>query len=47
VAADTPNVAFIASDGLGDKGDLIHFSADAARELGRRYLRAYLDMVQR
>lgn len=47
VAADTPNVAFVGSDGLGDKGDLLHFSADAARELGRRYARAYLDMANR
>lgn len=42
VAADTPHVAFVSSDGLADKGDQLHFSAEAARELGRRYARAYL-----
>ena len=46
VAADVANVAFVSSDGLADKGDLIHFSADAARELGRRYARAYLAMTK-
>jgi hypothetical protein len=47
VAADTPNVAFVSSEGLGDKGDQLHFSADAARELGRRYARAYLTVAGR
>lgn len=42
VAADTPGVAFVSSAGLADKGDQLHFSADAARELGRRYAAAYL-----
>jgi len=47
VAADTVNVAFVSSDGLADKGDQLHFSAEGARELGRRYARAYLQMTQR
>jgi hypothetical protein len=47
VAADVPNVAFVPSDGLRDKGDQLHFSADAARELGRRYARAYLALTRR
>ncbi len=47
VAADTPRVAFVASDGLGDKGDQLHFSAEGARELGRRYARVYLEMTRR
>jgi hypothetical protein len=47
VAADTPNVAFVPSEGLRDKGDQLHFSADAARELGRRYARAYLALAGR
>lgn len=47
VAADTPNVAFVSSEGLRDKGDQLHFSADAARELGRRYARAYLTLAGR
>ncbi len=45
VAADTPNVAFVSSDDLGDKGDNLHFSAEAARELGRRYARAYFGLL--
>lgn len=47
IAADVPNVAFVSSDGLGDNGDNLHFSADAAREFGRRYAAAYLTMAQR
>lgn len=47
VAADVPNVAFVSSEGLGDNGDNLHFSADAARELGRRYAEAYLKLAQR
>jgi hypothetical protein len=47
VAADVPNVAFVSSDGLSDKGDQLHFSADAARELGRRYARAHLASTRR
>jgi hypothetical protein len=47
VAADTPNVVFVSSDGLMDKGDQLHFSADAARELGRRYAEAYLGLTKR
>lgn len=46
VAADTPGVAFVPSEGLGDKGDQLHFSAEAARELGRRYARAYLALAR-
>jgi hypothetical protein len=46
VAADMPNVAFVSSDGLKDKGDNIHFSADAARELGKRYATAYLELTR-
>ena len=47
VAADVPNVRFVPSDGLRDKGDQLHFSADAAREFGRRYARAYLALTRR
>lgn len=45
VAADTRNVVFVSSAGLADKGDHLHFSAEAARELGARYARAYLDLT--
>ncbi len=37
------NTAFIPSDGLGHKGDKVHFSAPAFRELGERYAKVYLD----
>lgn len=47
VATVVPNVAFVSSEGLGDNGDNLHFSADAARELGRRYAEAYLKLIQR
>lgn len=41
-----PHTAFVSSDGLSHKGDVIHFSADAYRELGRRYAEAYLDLIE-
>ena len=34
--------AFVSSDDLGHKGDKVHFSAAAFRELGERYANAYL-----
>jgi hypothetical protein len=46
LAAVMPNVAFVSSEGLKDKGDNTHFTAAAARELGRRYAEAYLRLVQ-
>lgn len=33
------------SEGLAHIGDNLHFSAEAARELGRRYAAAYHDIV--
>ena len=47
VAADVPGVVFVSSDGLKDGGDSLHFSADSARELGRRYAAAYLALAKR
>lgn len=35
-----PGYACVSSEGLADKGDLLHFNAAAARELGRRYAAA-------
>ncbi len=35
------NVAFVSSSGLEHKGDDVHFSAHAARELGKRYYLAW------
>lgn len=37
---ETPNTACVSSDGLGHKGDSIHFSSDALIEFGRRYARS-------
>ncbi len=42
VAQTVPNVFFVSSDGLGHKGDTLHFSADAMRTFGQRYAAAYL-----
>ena len=41
VADSVPNVCFVTSQGLASRGDNFHFSAEAARELGRRYAEAY------
>ncbi len=35
-----PNAAFVSATGLKHKGDQVHFDADSARELGRRYAKA-------
>jgi hypothetical protein len=34
-------VGFVSSEGLGHKGDDVHFDAAALREFGRRYAMAY------
>jgi hypothetical protein len=44
-ARSIPHVAFVSSDGLRHKGDSLHFDAESARELGRRYARAYLELT--
>lgn len=38
---------FVPADGLGDRGDQLHFSAPAARELGCRYAAALLALEER
>lgn len=40
--AKIPRTAFVSADGLAHKGDKIHFDAASYRELGRRYVGAYL-----
>lgn len=45
VARSVPNCAFVPAAGLTDKGDGVHFSAEAYRELGKRYAQAYLEMI--
>jgi hypothetical protein len=44
VASTTRNCGFAAVDGLQHKGDLIHFDAPSARELGKRYAQAFLSV---
>ena len=46
VAEQLPNCAFVSSRGLKDKGDLIHFNAESARELGKRYAEAMNELVK-
>ena len=36
--------AFVSAEGLVHNGDKVHFDADSARELGRRYAAAYLKL---
>lgn len=40
-----PHCAFVSAEGLTDKGDKLHFDSASARELGRRYARAWLTMA--
>ena len=47
VAHDVPNVAFVSAAGLKDKGDQVHFDSPSARELGRRYASAWLQLAGR
>ncbi len=47
LARGMTDVAFVSADGLQHKGDQIHFSSDAARELGRRYAEAWLRLARR
>jgi hypothetical protein len=39
-----PLCRFVASEGLGHKGDVLHFDSKALREFGRRYALAWLSM---
>jgi hypothetical protein len=44
VAKTVPYCAFVSSDGLSDRGDLTHFNAEAARELGMRYAQKMIEV---
>lgn len=44
--AKVKRTAFVGAEGLGHKGDKVHFSADAYREFGRRYAEAYLKLAR-
>jgi len=46
IAASVPNVAYVSSDGLVDKGDTLHFDAASQRKFGERYAAAYLALVK-
>ena len=39
------NTAYVDSNGLDHKGDNVHFSAESARELGRRYAEAMIRLL--
>ena len=39
-----PHTAFVSSEGLTHRGDMIHFDSDSYRELGRRYATAYQNL---
>lgn len=47
IAASVPNVAYVSSEGLRDKGDKLHFDAASQRTFGERYAMAYLAIVKR
>lgn len=42
-----PNVGYADSAGLGDKGDQLHFSADAQKELGARFAKAMMALQKK
>ncbi|PYP75176.1 MAG: sialate O-acetylesterase [Gemmatimonadetes bacterium] len=46
IAASVPNVAYVSSDGLRDKGDTLHFDAASQRTFGERYAAAYLKLAK-
>ena len=47
VPDQVPRSAFVRSDGLGDKGDKVHFHSPALREFGRRYAEAWKTLSTR
>lgn len=40
-----PGTAFVRSEGLGHRGDKVHFDSAGYRELGKRFAAAYLDLI--
>lgn len=40
VSTNLPNVGYAASNGLGDKGDKLHFSAESQKQMGIRFAHA-------
>ncbi len=47
LAQHVRRTAFVSAEGLVHNGDKVHFDADSARELGRRYAAAYLKLGQK
>jgi len=47
VAEQLADCAFVSSNGLRDKGDGIHFDAESARELGKRFAEKMIEMQQK
>lgn len=47
VASEVPNCVFVTSEGLKDKGDLTHFSAEALREFGGRYAMKMIELQKK
>jgi hypothetical protein len=44
VVEKDPMMGFVSAEGLGDKGDNLHFSAPALREFGLRYYDEFLKL---
>ncbi|MBN8708362.1 MAG: sialate O-acetylesterase [Verrucomicrobia bacterium] len=44
--SSVPYAAVVSSTGLGDKGDGLHFSSEALKELGKRYFEAWQSISQ-
>jgi hypothetical protein len=47
IPAVVPDAGYVDAAGLGDKGDKLHFNADAAKELGTRYAKAMQDLQKK
>ena len=44
IAAAVPNCGWVSAEGLTDRGDKLHFSAESARALGQRYAAKLLEL---
>ena len=45
LAAENSDIAIASSNGLTDRGDMLHFCAKAQRKFGRRYFEAYRTLL--
>ncbi|MBD8489303.1 sialate O-acetylesterase [Echinicola sp. CAU 1574] len=46
VAKENPDLYYVSSQGLDHKGDHLHFSSAAQRELGKRYAKVFSSTIQ-